>query len=458
MSGPRPPSLAAAETAGQEARAMLRLAGPVIVARAGLVVMLTVDTLMTGQAGAHEIARLGLGLSPVMVFMLASVGLLQGAMVLIAQANGARDYAQCGAIWRVGMIHALALGSAFGLIGLAAEDIFLAIGHDAELAHGAAAVTRQFVWGMPGILLYVVTSYFLEGIGRPRAGMIIMLLANGLNVLADGVFALGWWGLVTPSGAEGATATTSAIRWLIFVAILGVVLAQKDRALYGVTGARTPFRPVAKKLWKIGAPVAATGACENGAYAVLAQMAGLIGAAALAAHQVTINVLTLAYMGANGMAAATSVRVGNAVGRGDRRAMARSGWTGIALGAGLMTLASTVFLIFPRAIGDLFLHDSDAAMAIVAATLVAAGVFIPFSGSMAVAMGALRGAGDMMVVILAYALGYGVVGVGAAWAFAFKLGLGAPGLIYGLLCGILIGLAVLLARFRVIARRAVRRV
>lgn len=437
---------------------MLRLAGPVIVARAGLLVMLTVDTLMTGMAGSDEIAALGLGLSPVMVFMLATVGLLQGSMVLIAQANGARDFARCGQVWRVALVHALVLGSVFALIGVVAEDIFLAVGHDAAFAAGAAVVTQQFAWGMPGMLLYVSTGYLLEGIGRPQAGMIIMLGANVVNVLADGVFALGWWGLVEPMGAEGAVMTTSAIRWGIFFAILGVVLTMRDRAVYGITGARTPFFPIARRLWKIGAPVAATGACENGAYAVLAQMAGLISAAALAAHQVTINLLILAYMGANGMAAATSVRVGNAVGRGDRAAMALSGWTGIALGAGLMSLASAAFLIFPREIGAVFLSGSDASMDIVGPTLTAAGILIIFSGSMAVAMGALRGAGDMMVILLAYAVGYVVIGMTAAWFFAFRLDLDAPGLVYGLLAGIVAGLALLLWRFRIIARRGAARV
>ena len=455
---PPAPEVAPALTRRAEAVAMLRLAGPVIVARAGLVIMLTVDTFMTGLAGAGEIAKLGLGLSPVMVFMLATVGLLQGSMVLIAQANGARDYARCGQVWRVALIHAAVLGSCFALIGLVAEDLFLAVGHDPALAAGAASVTRAFAWGMPGVMLYVATGYLLEGIGRPRAGMIIMLIANVVNVFADGVFAAGWWGWVEPMGADGAVISTSIIRWGIFFAILGVVLSMKDRAVYGVTGARTPFWPIARRLWKIGAPVAVTGACENGAYAVLAQMAGLIGAAALAAHQVTINVLTLAYMGANGMAAATSVRVGNAVGRGDRHGLALSGWTGIALGAGLMSLASAVFLVFPREIGDIFLHGAVQSMDIVAATLTAAGIFIVFSGSMAVSMGALRGAGDMMIVILAYGLGYGLIGVTMAWVFAFRLDLGAPGLIYGLLTGILAGLALLLWRFRLVARRGAARV
>lgn len=445
------------ETALREAGAMLRLAGPVIVARAGLVVMLTVDTLITGQVSAHEIAYLGLGLSPVMVFMLATVGLLQGALVLVAQANGAREFARCGAIWRVALIHALALSLIFAPIAFVAEDIFLAIGQDPGMAAGAAAVTRQFAWGMPGMMLYVASGYFLEGIGRPRAGMIIMVGANVVNVFTDGIFAAGWWGWAEPMGAIGAVITTSAIRWGIFIAILCVILTRPDRAKYGVTGAETPVRAIAGRIWKLGAPIAATGFIENGAYATLAQMAGLLGAAALAAHQVTINVLTLAYMGANGMAAATSVRVGFAVGRGERAGVELSGWTGLVLGAMLMSAVAALFVLAPRVIADLFLHTDAVSLDIADRTITAAGVFIIFSGMMAVSMGALRGAGDMLAAMGCYALGFLVIGVPAAWALAFRADWGAPGLIYGLLAGILAALVLLLLRFRVIAAREVRR-
>lgn len=458
MSGPAdPPAPPGRAAALAEAGRMLRLAGPVMAARAGLVVMLTVDTLMTGRAAGREVAYLGLGLSPLMVFMLASVGLLQGAMVLVAQANGARDYARCGAIWRVALIHAAVLGAVFMAIPFAAEPLFLAIGHSPDLARGAAGVTFQFAWGMPGLLLYIACGYFMEGIGRPRAGMAIMLAANVLNVLADGIVVLGWWGLVEPMGAAGAMMTTSAIRWGIFAAMLTVVLSQRDRAKYGIGRGAPRETGIVKGIWRIGLPVAATGGIENGAYATLAQMAGLLGAASLAAHQVTINLLTLAYMAANGMAAATSVRVGFAVGRRDRAGMSLSGWTGIALGTLLMTAIAAVFVAFPAAIGDIFLHTDAASLAIAAGTIVAAGIFMPVAGAMSVAMGALRGAGDMGTAMAAYALGFLIVGVPAAWAFAFPLGHGAAGLIFGLMTGVGAALIVLVARFRVIARREVRR-
>lgn len=440
-----------------EVWAMLRLAGPVIVARAGLVIMMTVDTLMVGMADAHQIAYLGLGLSAVSIFMMLGVGLLQGAMILTAQANGAGEYARCGAIWRVALIHGFLLGSLFFGLSFLAEPAFLAIGHAPDLAAHSGDVAVQFGWGIPGMMMYVATGYLLEGIGRPKAAMVIMLLANVANIPLNGIFVLGWGDLVTPMGATGAMMTTSALRWAIFFAILLVVLTMKDRGTYGITGTRTPFWPIARRIWTIGTPVAATGTIENGSYSVLAQMAGLLGTAAMAAHQVTMNVQMLCYMGANGMAAATSVRVGHAVGRGDRAALNLSGWTGIALGPTLMALFGAIFLLAPHWIADLFLHTDEASLAIAAHTIRAAGVFIIVAGALAVAMGALRGLGDMLPAMAAYALGFLVFGLPMAWVFAFRLELGAPGLIYGLTVGAFVAVLALLWRFRTAATRPLRR-
>ncbi|MFO1236976.1 MAG: MATE family efflux transporter [Alphaproteobacteria bacterium] len=129
----------------------------------------------------------------------------------------------------------------------------------------------------------------------------------------------------------------------------------------------------------------------------------------------------------------------------------------MALGTLLMTAIAAVFVAFPAAIGDIFLHTDAASLAIAAGTIVAAGIFMPVAGAMSVAMGALRGAGDMSTAMAAYALGFLIVGVPAAWAFAFPLGHGAAGLIFGLMTGVGAALIVLVARFRVIARREVRR-
>ncbi len=294
----------------------LRLAAPVMVARAGVVFLFFVDSLMTGRSGAHELAFLGQGLAAQSVMMLISIGLLQGSMVLIAQAYGAGEKRQCGVAWKGALVVASVLGALFAAMCFLVEPGLRATGLDAAIAEGSGRVSLQVAWGMPPMLLYIASSYFLESIKRPMVGMTIMLVANAVNIVADGVVVLGWFGWVEPSGAVGAMMTTSAIRWLCLFAALGYIVTMEDAAAYGV------FAPLAEartKVWRIlslGAPISAALGLETAAISSLAFMSGHLGASAAAAHQLTFNFNGLMIMVAVGMSAATSVRVGHAVGSG----------------------------------------------------------------------------------------------------------------------------------------------
>ena len=89
---------------------------------------------------------------------------------------------------------------------------------------GSAEVLVAFSWGMPGILLFAVTSFFLESINRPLPGMIVMIAANLVNAGLNWLFIYGHWGLPA-MGAEGAATTTSMVRWLMFAALAGAMLS-----------------------------------------------------------------------------------------------------------------------------------------------------------------------------------------------------------------------------------------
>ncbi len=93
--------------------AIVRLAAPVSVARLGMLVLVMVDTAMTGHFATSELAFYSLAHAVHMVCMLIGVGMLIGTAVLSAQAVGAVAYAECGIIWRVSVLHAIVLGCFF---------------------------------------------------------------------------------------------------------------------------------------------------------------------------------------------------------------------------------------------------------------------------------------------------------------------------------------------------------
>jgi MATE family multidrug resistance protein len=77
---------------------------------------------------------------------------------------------------------------------------------------------------------------------------------------------------------------------------------------------------------------------------------------------------------------------------------------------------------------------------------------------MGASLGALRGAGDVWT---AFAIQSGAFWISAvplsAW-LGIRMGLGAPGLIYGILSGVAISFVLLAWRFSIISRRSIARI
>ena len=89
----------------------LRLALPVMLARAGLVIIITVDTVMSGWAGGNALAYYGASLAPHITMLTVGIGLLTGPVVYVAQMAGAGRPAECGRICRRALDIAATLGT-----------------------------------------------------------------------------------------------------------------------------------------------------------------------------------------------------------------------------------------------------------------------------------------------------------------------------------------------------------
>jgi MATE family multidrug resistance protein len=376
--------------------------------------------------------------------------------VLIAQAYGAGETHACGVTWKSAMVVAAVLGTLFAGVCFLVEPALRWTGLDPSLAEGSGQVSRQFAWGMPPMLLYIASGYFLEAIRRPMVGMMIMLGANVLNVVADGIFVLGWFGWVEPMGATGAVMTTSALRWGCFLCAVAYIVSMTDAAKYGVFAPLGDLGARVRRIVTIGTPISAALGLETAAMSSLAFMAGHLGAAAAAAHQLTFNLNGLMIMVAVGMSAATAVRVGHAVGAGEHERVARAGLTGIVLAFLIMCAFGFAVALLPETISAAYVTD-EAVWEISRRTLAAVGLMVVIDGVMTVTMGALRGMGDVRWPAFMHGIAFWVVGVPAAYALAFLAEIGAVGLILGISLAMLLSLVLLGFRFRLVSARAISR-
>ncbi|WP_439817698.1 MATE family efflux transporter [Zavarzinia sp. CC-PAN008] len=431
------------------------LAGPVIASRTGMLIMLTVATILVGRSGGEELAFLGLGLAPQVVIQLVGIGALQGTLVLAAQARGAGQIEQCGAVLRVALRMAGVLGLLAALACLGVGDLLHAVGQQPALADGAGAVSARLAWGMPGLLLFVTCTLFLEGMGRPRAGMIVMAFANVVFAVLCFALVLGW-GPFAAMGADGAAIALSVARWAMAIPMLIWLSVLPQRQAWGFGVKATAVRGMARRLLRIGFPLAIAQGVESTAFTTLVIFAGWLGATALSVYQIGNNVTAVLFMAAIGTGAATAVRVGHAVGQGDAAAMRKAGWAGPTLIALLMGGLALALLAWRAEVAAFYTAD-PALLAPVAGGLAVVAAVILGDGLQGVLGNALRGASDPWFPTLAQAASFWAVSVPLGYWLAFDRGLGAPGLFWGIAAGASMAALILAVRFQIVAHRPLRR-
>ena len=436
-------------------RETLRLAGPVMVSRLGVLTITTMDTAMSGHASGNDLAWYSVAIAPQIPLLLVGIGLLMGTVVLTAQAVGAGHTERCGAIWRSALAHALVAGAAMAVACLFGESFLLATGQSAELAAGGGRVLAALGLGLPGMLLYVATILFLEGIGRPMPGLVIIVAANVLNVGLNWLMIFGHGGLPA-LGAEGAAIATSIVRWGMFAAAALYVLRRVNRRRFGIAAPRDPDEHLGPRMRRIGLPMGIAHGLEASAFAVMTLIAGLLGVSHVGGYSIPMNLLALAFMGAIGLSTAASVRVGHAVGRGDPDGVRWAGWVATGVATVYLAVIAVVFILAPARLAALYTTDA-AVLAIAAPAIVVGAIAAIPDGAQAVLMGALRGATDVWPATVLYVFSFWIVMVPLGYWLAVNRAMGATGLMIAVAVGTTVATVLLGWRFRLVSARAVRR-
>ncbi|MBL8659032.1 MAG: MATE family efflux transporter [Rhodospirillales bacterium] len=414
-------------------------------------VMGFVDTVMVGRHSAEQLAYLGIGLAPITVLILVFVGLLMGTLVVTAATFGAGESAACGAVWRRSLPYALALGLAGAGICAFGEPLLLAFGQTPELAREGGAVVRVIGFGLPAYTLFLTTTFFLEGMRRPLPGMTMMIGGNLVNLGLNWIFVYGHLG-APALGAVGSAWATTGVRVFLALGLIAYVWTMADAARLGVRGGAR----FAWKAWRhqrrLGYAAAASIGIEGAAFSALNVFAGWLGVLPLAAFAIALNLISMVFMVAVGVGAATAVRVGMAHGRGDSAEVALAGWIGLAVCAVATAVFTAAFALAPAAIAAGY--TTDPALGAAATPLIAFCAWILIvDGGQGVMANALRGRGETWAPTALHAVSYLAIMIPLAYILAFSAERGAMGLFEATFVASVVSVGVLSARFAWLGRR-----
>lgn len=425
---------------------------PLAAAQLAQMAMGVTDTVLLGGIGPEALAAGGLGMSLEFSVLVVMQGVVAAVSVLVAQARGAGRESDIPALYWTGMLLAVLLMVPAFILFSFAEELLLLFGEPPALAHDAGAFVSVLRWCIPGSLLGLgLLRAFLPAIGAGWLILAVTLVATLLNGFSCYGLIHGAWGLPL-MGMRGAAMATVIVLTFMAAALLLLTHASKARRRF-VRWSR-PRLDVLGTMLRLGVPIGATFAVEAGLFLAVGLLVGLLGPAALAAQQVALTTVGVAFMIPLGLAQAANVRVGHRVGARDAIGARWAGLVAIALGAGFELLFALVSLLAPERVVSLYLSPADGdAFRIAVALLGVAALFQVADGVQCVAAGALRGLGDTRAPFALAAIGYWGIGFPAAWGLTQIAGAGATGAWWGLAAGLCIVAVLLTRRFLKHSRR-----
>jgi MATE family multidrug resistance protein len=416
----------------RELRAMVSLAGPVVAAELGWMLMGIVDTVMVGWLGPKAIGSVGIGHALFDAIGLFGIGLLAGLDTRISQSFGAGDEEGCSRWLDGGIVLAVGASLILGTLTWIATPLLGTFGINPDVAVDAAPYTRVLALSLLPLLLFSCLRRYLQATNVARPVMFAIITANVVN-------AAGNWILIPRMGVIGSAWSTLGARIGMFLFLAGFVALTRPLALRGFSIVWSRLA----NLLRLGLPSAVQITVEIAAFATATLLAGKLRIEELAAHQIALVLASTTYMVPLGISLAGAVRVGQAIGAGDFPDARRRGWIAIGLAASFMICSGLVMISFPHQILDWFTHD-PAVHRTGARLLRLAALFQLFDGLQVSVTGVLRGGGDTVTPMYAHTAGYWVFGLPIGYWFCFSGNWGIEGIWLGLTIGLVVAGAALI--------------
>lgn len=424
----------------------LTLAGPVAFSQFGHISVGVVDTLMAGQINKEALAAATVALSVFYPLFMLYIGFSYGFTPLISQADGEGDGLKIARILK----HALVLNIAVGLLltALLCCCIYVIpyLNQPAHIVQPATEFFAIIALSLIPVTVFQVFKQFIEGLGNTRQAMVVSILGNVVNVVLIVLLVYGWYGL-PKLGLNGIAYATLIARVFMAVTMVLYFLFTKNYAHYRAAYKQTKLEWVhIVDVFKKSYPVGLQMSFEAGAFSLSAIFVGTFGTAQISAHQIALNLASVTYMIATGIAAAATVRVGFEYGRKEKTELQIAGRTAIILAVAFMSTTAVMFALLHQVLPSFY--TSDAEVIHIAGLLLWMVAFFQLSdGVQVVSMGSLRGMGDVIIPSSIAFMAYWVLGLPLGAFLAYVVGWEVYGIWVGLTVGLVFASIVLLVRF-----------
>ena len=326
-------------------RRVLKIAVPIVISNATVPLLGLVDTGVVGQLGqAEPIGGVAIGALILGAVYWVFGFLRMGTTGLVAQAQGQGDRPEVVAL----LLRGLFIGVAFGIFLMAAQwplfagafRVTPASPEVEELARGYMAIR---IWSAPAAVSIFAMTGWLIALERTGQVLVLQVWMNGLNVLLDVVFVLGFdWGV------NGVALATFIAEWSGLA--LGLWLC---RDAFAGAPWRDRVRILAadklKRMALVNSDILIRSLLLQSIFISFMFWAADLGDVPLAANQILMQFLTATAFALDGFAFAVETLVGQALGAKNRARLRRAVVLSSMWAGGVSVLMAIGFALFGAA-------------------------------------------------------------------------------------------------------------
>lgn len=440
-----------------EARQLLALAIPVILAQIAQTAMGFVDTVMAGGYSATDMAAVAIGTSIWLPAILFGHGLLLALTPTVAQLNGSGRRERIAHQVRQGFWLAAAVSILIMIVLWNAGYIIHAMHDiDPQLADKAVGYLRALLWGAPGYLFFQVVRNQCEGLAKTKPGMVMGFLGLLVNIPVNYVFIYGHFGM-PELGGVGCGVATASVYWVMFIAMLSYVKrAGSLRDIRSETHSGKPDLSVLKRLVQLGLPIALALFFEVTLFAVVALLVSPLGIVDVAGHQIALNFSSLMFVLPMSLAAAVTIRVGFRLGQGSTLDAQTAAHTGLGVGV-CMAVLTAIFTVALREHIALLYNDNPEVVTLASQLMLLAGLYQISDSIQVIGSGILRGYKDTRSIFFITFTAYWVLGLPSGYVLALTDlvvdRMGPAGFWMGFIIGLTSAAILMMIRMRFLQRQ-----
>lgn len=326
-------------------RAFLAFLGPMVLGNVLQGLSGTLNGVFVGQMLGPKALAATAGMFPIIFFFVSLViGIGAGASVLIGQAWGARELGKVKAIAGTAVALGLIVGVTVALLGGVFTDHLLQwLRTPPDVLQDATVYARTMMLAMPGLLLFILSTQLVRGVGDTITSLHALLISTGVSCVLTPALIRGWAGLPQLGVAAAAAASIAA-----FIAALAYMAWRMRRLHHPLSPDAQLMRcvrldgAIVRLVMRIGLPTGVQTITIALAEIVLLSLVNRFGSDATAAYGAVNQVVGYVQFPALSIAITASILGAQAIGAGRAErlgAIARTAlWMNLAITGGLAVL------------------------------------------------------------------------------------------------------------------------